>query len=98
LAELAGQTRCVEANVVSLHDVNAGTLRRLSSLLRIPAAVLVVELDQVDTGSALAAYCTHIDIKLEGSTEVLVPVRPISGVVEGVVEHEGLVILADTDR
>ena len=91
-AKLAGQALGLEAVLVGLHDIDGGTLRSLTSVLRVPAAVIVIKFDKVDTSGAFTADAADIDVKLQGATKVVVPVRPVGRVVHSVVKDEGTII------
>ena len=91
-AELAGQAPGFEAVFVGLHDVDSGALRSLTWVLLVPAAMIIIELDEVDTGGAFAVNIAHIDVKHQGATHVFVIVGPVSAIVIGLVEDEGAVV------
>ena len=91
-AEFAGQTLGLEAVLVGLHDINGSTLRSLTSALRVPAAMTIIELDKVDTSGAFTADAAYIDVKLQGSAKVIVPVGPVGGVVKSVVKDKGAIV------
>ena len=91
-AELARLALGPEAVLVGLHDIDGGTLRSLTSALRVPTAIIIVELDKVDTSGAFTANTADIDVKLQGATEVLVPVSPVGAVVQSVVKDKGTII------
>ena len=92
-AKLARVGSGLVAPDVGLHNVDGRALRSDISALGIPAAVLIVELDKVDTGSAGAVNFAEIHIESESATEVIVPVRPVGRFIVGVVKHEGAVVL-----
>ena len=53
------------SKLVGLHDVNSGALRGHTIPVGVPAASLVINLGQVDTGGAGAGNFTDIDIEVE---------------------------------
>ena len=55
----------IETPNVGLHDVNSGALRGHTILMGVPAALLVIQLGQVDTGGAGAGNLADIDIEIE---------------------------------
>ena len=91
-AEFAGQTLGLKTVLVGLHDINGRTLRSLTSALGVPAAIIIIELDKVDTSGAFTADAAHIDVKLQGATDVVVPVGPVGGVVIRVVKDKGAIV------
>lgn len=54
--------------------------------------MIIIERDKVDTSGAFTADLMHIDIELQSSTVILMPVGPPGAVVQGVVKDEGAVI------
>ena len=78
--------------LVGLHDINGRTLRSLTSALGVPAAIIIIELDKVDTSGAFTADAAYIDVKLQGATKVIVPVGPVGGVVIRVVKDKGAIV------
>jgi hypothetical protein len=59
--------------------------------------MVVIELDEVDTSGAFTANVAHIDVELQGATDVFVPVGPVSAVVIGLVKDEGAVVQTHLD-
>ena len=86
-----------EAPNVGLHQVEMLATWGLTGLDCSPRASLVVQLDQINSSDASAWNLAHVDSVRDGSSEVVVPIRPEDGVVISVVSDEGAVVHAHRD-
>jgi hypothetical protein len=90
------KTRCGEAFRVSFHDINCRALWLVWSFIATPITFIPIKGYEEDTGSTIATQITHINIKLQGTTQVL----GLEGLICGVIcfgEDEGTVVKTHLD-